>query len=227
MDPHDVGDHHADRHRPWRARMASLVFFPVAAAISSLVLLRIVEWAPRDRIGRRPTRPVAALAAGLAPALVVLLPAAWRYYYLNNYAFEVAYVAALTWAAVSLDRHRWTWPVLLAGIAGLPLFTVGGSLTAPAFLACAAWWAWHRPRSERRRRLIGLGASAGAFAALGAVVYLRLWRPITSGQGIEDYWVGEDATIGGSSPSASSSASCSARPTTTCSATASWPRAPP
>ena len=182
---------------PGVMRVASLAFFPIAAGLSSLALLRIVERAPLDRFGHRPARPVAALAAGLAPAIVVLLPAAWRYYYLNNYAFEVAYVAALTWAAVSLDRHRWAWGALLAGIAGLPLFTVGGSLTAPAFVACAAWWAWHRPRPERRRRAVDLAVATGAVAAFGAVVYLRLWHPITSGQGIEDYWVGEDATVGG------------------------------
>ena len=182
---------------PAGLRIASLAFFPIAAAISSLVLLRIVERAPLDRFGRRPARPVAALAAGLAPALVVLLPAAWRYYYLNNYAFEVAYVVAITSAAVSLDRHRWAWGALLAGVAGLPLFTVGGSLAAPALLACAGWWAWHRPPAARRRRLVDLGVATGALAAFGAVVYLRLWRPITTGQGIEDYWVSEDATVGG------------------------------
>jgi MFS family permease len=179
-------------------RVAALAFVPAAAAISSLLLLRVASRQPTDAIGRRPAPAIPALAAGLAPALVVLVPAMWRYYYLNNYPFEVAYVAGLAWLAVSLDRHRWAFAALCVGIAGLPLFTVGGLLVAPGFLACGAWWVWRLPPgARRRRRLSDLGLGAGATAAFGAVVYLRLWRPITTGQGIDDYWVSQEATVGG------------------------------
>ncbi|MEZ5145320.1 MAG: hypothetical protein R2726_22835 [Acidimicrobiales bacterium] len=184
-------------YKPELYRLVAQAFLPLAVGVSSLVLLRITAKEPLDRFGRRPARPVAAVAAGLAPALLTLVPALWRYYYFNNYLFEVAYVAALTWLALSLDERRWAFGALAVGIIGLPVFTIGGILVIPGFLACAAWWVHRSAPAVRRARAVRLAATTAATAIAGLVVYVKLWRPVTVDYSVQSFWVTENTTVGG------------------------------
>jgi hypothetical protein len=162
--------------------MVTIVTFAVFVGLVTAVLDRIGVFPGSEGRGGRAAGRWGLLAFAAVVPFVLGLQ---LFRYFNNYTFDMAWGALVLLAAVSLDRSRWAFPLLLVLVATAPLFVLSGLFLLPA----VGWFAlrWARSGDSPDRAVPALIGASGVSALLAVVVYVHYYRPVARSS-IAGYW---------------------------------------